>query len=114
VSWLAERRAALTVAAPAKWILLRLLGGHRPELGEVAKDLGMSIRILQRRITKAISPAIKEMANPWKVGYDCATHNNCHCGHKHWPKADGARVYNGLHRVKLPRASVAHNLDATR
>ena len=51
MSWLAERRAALTVAARAKWILLRLLGGHRPELGEVAKDLGMSIRILQRRIT---------------------------------------------------------------
>ena len=51
VSWLAERSAALTVAARAKWILLRLLGGHRPELGEVAKDLGMSIRILQRRIT---------------------------------------------------------------
>ena len=43
--------AALTVAARAKWILLRLLGGHRPELGEVAKDLGMSIRTLQRRIT---------------------------------------------------------------
>ncbi len=48
---LAERKAALTVAARAKWILLRRLGGHRPELGEVAKDLGMSIRTLQRRIT---------------------------------------------------------------
>ena len=47
--------------------------------------------------SEAISPAIKEMANPWKIGskrMTCATHNNCHCGNKHWPKADGARVYN--------------------
>jgi hypothetical protein len=47
--------------------------------------------------SEAISPAIKEMANPWKIGSkenDCTTHNNCHCGNKHWPKADGARVYN--------------------
>jgi AraC-like DNA-binding protein len=41
-----------TVATRVKWILLRLLGGHNPDLGEVAKDLGMSIRTLQRRMTE--------------------------------------------------------------
>jgi AraC-like DNA-binding protein len=34
-----------------KWVLKRLLGGPRPEIGEVAKELGMSSRTLQRRIT---------------------------------------------------------------
>jgi AraC-like DNA-binding protein len=31
--------------------LKRLLGGPRPEINEVAKELGMSSRTLQRRIT---------------------------------------------------------------
>jgi AraC-like DNA-binding protein len=49
---MAERNAGQTVAARVKWILLRLLGGHSPDLGEVAKDLSMSIRTLQRRMTE--------------------------------------------------------------
>jgi len=49
---MAEQNAGQTVAARVKWILLRLLGGHSPDLGEVAKDLGMSIRTLQRRMTE--------------------------------------------------------------
>ena len=49
---LAERKVwQTTVAARVKWILLRLLGGQSADLGEVAKDLGMSNRTLQRRIT---------------------------------------------------------------
>jgi AraC-like DNA-binding protein len=42
-----------TRPAPArrKWVLKRLLGGRRPEINEVAKELGMSSRTLQRRIT---------------------------------------------------------------
>ena len=49
---LAERKVwQTTVAARVKWILLRLLGGQSAHLGEVAKDLGMSNRTLQRRIT---------------------------------------------------------------
>jgi AraC-like DNA-binding protein len=49
---LAERKVwQTTVAARVKWILLRLLGGQSANLGEVAKDLGMSNRTLQRRIT---------------------------------------------------------------
>jgi AraC-like DNA-binding protein len=49
---MAERNAGQTVAALVKWILLRLLGGHSPDLGEVAKDLSVSIRTLQRRMTE--------------------------------------------------------------
>jgi AraC-like DNA-binding protein len=48
---MAERNAEQTVAARVKWILLRHLGGHSPDLGEVAKELGMSTRTLERRIT---------------------------------------------------------------
>jgi AraC-like DNA-binding protein len=39
------------VAARIKWILLRFLGGQSADLGEAAKDLGMSNRTLQRRTT---------------------------------------------------------------
>jgi AraC-like DNA-binding protein len=66
---LAERKAEQTVAGRVKWILLRLLGGHRPDLSEVAKDLGMSVRTLQRRITvegssfrQLVSDARRELA----------------------------------------------------
>ena len=66
---LAERKAEQTVAGRVKWILLRLLGGHRPDLREVAKDLGMSVRTLQRRITvegssfrQLVSDARRELA----------------------------------------------------
>ena len=69
---LAERRAAQTPKTPvarARWVLMRLLGGHRPEIGLVAKELGMSIRTLQRRITEEgtsfralVSDARRELA----------------------------------------------------
>jgi len=35
-----------------KWVLRRLLSGSRPDLGMVARELGMSERTLQRRITE--------------------------------------------------------------
>lgn len=35
-----------------KWVLRRLLSGSRPDIGMVAKELGMSERTLQRRITE--------------------------------------------------------------
>jgi len=49
---LAERKAGQTISDQVKWVLLRLLGAHPPEIGEVANDLGLSIRTLQRRITE--------------------------------------------------------------
>jgi len=49
---LAERKAGQTITAEVKWVLLRLLGAHPPEIAEVANDLGLSIRTLQRRITE--------------------------------------------------------------
>jgi Arabinose-binding domain of AraC transcription regulator, N-term len=39
---LTKRRSELTVAARAKWVLMRLLGGNPPEIDVVAKELGMS------------------------------------------------------------------------
>ena len=35
-----------------KWVLKRLLSGSRPDLLMIAKELGMSERTLQRRITE--------------------------------------------------------------
>jgi AraC-like DNA-binding protein len=49
---LAKRRSELTVAGRVKWVLMRLLGGNPPEIDVVAKELGMSCRTLQRRITE--------------------------------------------------------------
>jgi AraC-like DNA-binding protein len=48
---LARRKAERTLVGQVKWVLKRLLGGHRPDLREVAKELGLSVRTLQRRIT---------------------------------------------------------------
>jgi ActR/RegA family two-component response regulator len=45
---LAQRKKKQTQAEQVKWVLKRLLGGPRPEITEVAKELGMSIRTLQR------------------------------------------------------------------
>ena len=66
---LAERKAGQTITAQVKWVLLRLLGAHPPEIGEVANDLGLSIRTLQRRITEEgttfrqlVSDARRELA----------------------------------------------------
>lgn len=41
-----------TLPAQVKWILRRLLSGSRPDVAMVAKELGMSERTLQRRITE--------------------------------------------------------------
>ncbi|MGB8355692.1 MAG: AraC family transcriptional regulator [Chthoniobacteraceae bacterium] len=49
---LAQRKAEQTPASKARWVLRRLLGGHRPDIVTVAKELGMSSRTLQRRITE--------------------------------------------------------------
>jgi AraC-like DNA-binding protein len=40
-----------SILAQVKWILKRLLSGSQPDLAMVAKELGMSERTLQRRIT---------------------------------------------------------------
>jgi AraC-like DNA-binding protein len=66
---LARRKADQTVAGRVKWVLMRLLGGHRLEITDVAKELGMSCRTLQRRITEEstsfrqlVSDARRELA----------------------------------------------------
>lgn len=48
---LEQRKTQQSCADQVKWVLKRLLGGPRPEISEVAKELGMSSRTLQRRIT---------------------------------------------------------------
>ena len=52
-----ENRLKATSGKPktpdqVKWVLRRLLSGSRPDIGMVAKELGMSERTLQRRITE--------------------------------------------------------------
>ncbi len=66
---LARHKSEQTIASRVKWVLMRLLGGNRPEITEVAKELGMSCRTLQRRITKEstnfrqlVSEARRELA----------------------------------------------------
>jgi AraC-like DNA-binding protein len=48
---LKERQTPQSVLKQVKWVLTRLLSGSRPDLPMVAKELGMSERTLQRRIT---------------------------------------------------------------
>jgi AraC-like DNA-binding protein len=48
---LAQHKKKQSCTEQVKWVLKRLLGGPRPEISEVAKELGMSSRTLQRRIT---------------------------------------------------------------
>lgn len=48
---LKEKRAKQGLLEQVKWVLKRLLSGSRPDLLMVAKELGMSDRTLQRRIT---------------------------------------------------------------
>jgi len=49
-SALEERRAQRSISGQVKWILKRQLAGARPEIAEVARELGLSDRTLQRRI----------------------------------------------------------------
>lgn len=48
---LKEGRTKQSILEQVKWVLKRLLSGSRPDLLMVAKELGMSDRTLQRRIT---------------------------------------------------------------
>ena len=48
---LGEAHAGGTVGEQVKVVLKRLLASGRPEVADVARDLGMSVRTLQRRIT---------------------------------------------------------------
>jgi AraC-like DNA-binding protein len=48
---LARQRGAIDVTEPAKGTIKQLLAGRRPELAEVARELGVSRRTLQRRLT---------------------------------------------------------------
>jgi AraC-like DNA-binding protein len=66
---LAQRRKQQTCSEKVNWVLKRLLGGPRPEIGDVARELGMSSRTLQRRITgegasfrKLLNDARRELA----------------------------------------------------
>lgn len=45
------KKAGARIGDQVKWILKRLLAGNRPDILIVAKELGMSARTLQRRIT---------------------------------------------------------------
>jgi len=69
---LTERRAISSTTEQAKWVIRRLLGGPRPEIREVAKELGVSDRTLQRRITEEgtsfraiLSHARRELAHDY-------------------------------------------------
>ncbi len=59
---LAERRKGQTFAEKVNWVLKRLLGGPRPEITDVARELGLSSRTLQRRITEEGS-SFRELLN---------------------------------------------------
>lgn len=48
---LSNQNAAASVREQVKWTLKRLLAGSRPDLVAVARELGVSSRTLQRRIT---------------------------------------------------------------
>ncbi|MFY9855121.1 MAG: AraC family transcriptional regulator ligand-binding domain-containing protein [Terracidiphilus sp.] len=45
-----QAKAEATVAERVKWILKRMLAGGRPDASVVARELGLSVRTLQRRI----------------------------------------------------------------
>ena len=69
---LARKKSEFTVAGRVKWVLMRLLGGPSPEIHDVAKELGMSCRTLQRRMTaeqttfrRLISDARRELARSY-------------------------------------------------
>jgi len=48
---LARQRAAIDTPERVKGMIKRLLAGRRPELADVARELGVSTRTLQRRLT---------------------------------------------------------------
>ena len=49
---LKEGRRKQSILEQVRWVLKRLLAGSRPDLLMIAKELGMSERTLQRRITE--------------------------------------------------------------
>ena len=49
IEWLKMQQ---TTSSRAKWVLKQSLGGHHTDIDEVAKELGMSRRTLQRRIAE--------------------------------------------------------------
>ncbi|HEY5705762.1 MAG TPA: AraC family transcriptional regulator [Terrimicrobiaceae bacterium] len=46
----AQEQRGSTAAGQIRWVLRRRLGGRQPEISDVARELGMSSRTLQRRI----------------------------------------------------------------
>jgi AraC-like DNA-binding protein len=50
VNALEQQCTQRSISEQVKWILKRLLAGSRPEIGTVARELGLSDRTLQRRI----------------------------------------------------------------
>jgi AraC-like DNA-binding protein len=49
---IAQLKTQQTTSSRTKWVLKRLLGSQRTDVHEVARELGMSSRTLQRRITE--------------------------------------------------------------
>jgi len=49
---LARQRGTIELTDRAKGTVKRLLAGRRPELADVARELGISTRTLQRRLTE--------------------------------------------------------------
>ena len=45
-------RAETSASEQVKWLLRQMLAGGRPDIADVARELGLSIRTLQRRIVK--------------------------------------------------------------
>ena len=48
---LAEQQGSRSITERVKWIMKRSLSGGQPEIQTVAKELRMSARTLQRRLT---------------------------------------------------------------
>jgi AraC-like DNA-binding protein len=49
---LARTKSEVNITGRVKWVLMRLLGGRPPVIRDVARELGLSCRTLQRRITE--------------------------------------------------------------
>jgi len=71
---LAHQSAQESAVEQVKGALKRLLAGQRPELGEVARELGQSVRTLQRRLGEAgvtfhevLAEARRELARHYLV-----------------------------------------------
>jgi AraC-like DNA-binding protein len=63
---IARLKMQQTTSFRAKWVLKRLLGGRRIDIHEVARQLGMSSRTLQRRIAEEGSSFRQLLNDAWR------------------------------------------------